>query len=79
MVSVKEHISRTIEELTDKELQLVAEYLAFLKFRARTQATPQIEETQLAELYAESAEEDHLLAEEGMEEYTAGLREEDRQ
>ena len=79
MASVREQVTQTVEKLSDAEIQLVAEYLSFLKFRARTQVISPPNETQLAELYAESADEDRFLAEEGMEEYIVGLREEDKQ
>ena len=61
------------------ELGRVAEFLAFLKFRARLHATPKLDETQLAALYAEFAEEDRVLAEEGMSDYAGGLHKEDTQ
>jgi hypothetical protein len=55
----------------------VAEFVAFLKFRARIGAMPMLDETQLASLYAEFADEDSALAEEGMADYAEGLRQED--
>ncbi|MCP4405639.1 MAG: hypothetical protein GY801_51095 [bacterium] len=77
MLSVKEHVSQTIDTLTEDELKLVSEYLSFLKFQARTYKTLSQSESQLAELYAEASQDDRLLAEEGMADYAAGLREED--
>ena len=79
MVSVREQVAQTIEKLSDAEIQLVAEYLSFLKFRARTQIISPPNETQLAELYAESANEDRFLAEEGMGDYIEGLHAEDKE
>jgi hypothetical protein len=55
----------------------VAEFLAFLKFRARLQPIPELDEAQLATLYAACAEEDRALAEEGMADYVHGLCQED--
>jgi hypothetical protein len=55
----------------------VAEFLAFLKLRARLQPMPELDEAQLATLYAAFAEEDRGLAEDGMAEYVRGLRQED--
>jgi hypothetical protein len=52
--------------------QLVAEL--FLK---EQNIMPSTDETKLAALYAEFADEDRKLAEEGMDEYTAGLLKED--
>ena len=75
--SVKEHVSQTLDTLTEEELELVSEYLSFLKFRARTHKKISQSESQLAELYAEASHDDRLLAEEGMADYAKGLREED--
>lgn len=78
-MSIKEHIIQTVEGLSDPDLEQVAEFLAFLKFRSRLQSTPSLDETQLASLYAEFAEEDRALAEEEMSEYASGLHAEDMQ
>ena len=79
MVYVKEQVTQEIEDLSEAELQQVAEYLAFLKFRDRTRVKSSLDETQLAALYVESSDEDRLLAEGGMEEYAKGLLAEDTQ
>jgi hypothetical protein len=76
-MSVRDQLVREISNLSESELQHVAEYLAFLKFRNRISAAPAIDETQLAALYAEFAEEDSELAEEGMAEYAQSLAQED--
>jgi outer membrane protein assembly factor BamD (BamD/ComL family) len=75
-MSVKEQVVEEIKMLSEAELEEVARYLAFLKFRAR-QATPTFDETQLAALYAEFADDDCALAEEGIEDYVEGLVAED--
>jgi len=54
----------------------LSSYLAFLKFRAHNKV-PVLDESQLADLYAEFADEDRNLAEAGMAEYVEGLLEED--
>jgi hypothetical protein len=51
--------------------------VAFLRFRARVTPLPLIDTTQLATLYAEFANEDRALAEEGLEEYRVHLHGED--
>ncbi|HKP51421.1 MAG TPA: hypothetical protein VJ183_02090 [Chloroflexia bacterium] len=73
----KDYVSRTLESLSDAEIEQVAEYLAFLKFRARRLGKPTFDTEQMAALYGEFAEEDRLLAEEGMAEYYQGLLSED--
>ena len=75
-MSAKEQIVEEIKSLSEAELEEVTKYLAFLKFRARHKA-PAIDETQLAALYAEFADEDRAMAEEGMADYAEGLAHED--
>lgn len=73
-------MDKVVEELrslSEAELEQVAEYLAFLKFRARHHVPALIDETQVAGLYAQFAEEDRQLAEEGMHDYYAQLQRED--
>ena len=78
-MSIKTHVLQTLDELSEADLTQVAEFLAFLKFRNRFHAASAPNEAQGAEMYAEFAEEDRLLAEEGMSDYTAGLHQEDIQ
>ena len=78
-MSTKHHVIQELNSMSDADLAQVAEFLAFLKFRARRHATPSLDETQLTALYAEFAEEDRALAEEGMSDYASGLRQEDTQ
>jgi hypothetical protein len=75
-LSIKEQVVEDLKTLSEAELKEVAEYLAFLKFRAR-RAAPTFDEAQLAALYSEFADEDRNLAEEGMTDYIEGLIEED--
>lgn len=76
-MSIKEYVTQAIEDLNETELTQLAEYLTFLRFRARLPVMPSVDKAQLAALYAEFGGEDRLLAEEGMEEYAAGLQAED--
>ena len=75
-MSTKEQVLEELETLTEAEIKEVAEYLAFLKFRSRRKPRV-VDESQLAALYAEFAEEDRDLAEEGMAVYAEGLTKED--
>jgi hypothetical protein len=78
-MSLKEQVVREVERLPEAELQHIADYLAFLKFQARRRRVPsRLPDTaSLATLYAEFAEEDRVLAEEGMAEYVHSLAAED--
>jgi len=76
-MSLRELVTQEINALGELELQQVAEYMSFLKFQARRKAKPSLDETELAALYAEFAEEDRALAESGMADYANGLAAED--
>ena len=75
-MSTKEQVLEEIETLSEAEIKAVAEYLAFLKYRSQNKSHV-VDESQLAALYAEFAEEDRNLAEEGMSDYAEGLMKED--
>jgi len=77
--SIKEQVAQALHSLSEAELQQVAEYVAFLRFRARLAPLPVIDATQLATLYGEFADEDRALAEEGLEDYRVQLHGEDSQ
>ena len=76
-MTIREQVTKTLDNLSESELHQVVEYLSFLKFRSRFQRKPSIEEEKLTSLYKEFAEEDRQLAEEGMEDYTKDLEGED--
>ena len=78
MVALKEFITQELETLNEEQLRQVADFLAFLKFRLRSRRW-KIDESQLATIYSEFAEEDQKLAEEGLDEYAEILRQEDLQ
>ena len=76
-MSLKEQVVQELNSLSETEIKQVAEYVTFLKFRTRITLAPTLDETKLAALYAEFAEEDRELAEEGMSAYAVGLIRED--
>ena len=78
-MSIKTHVLQTLDDLNEADLARVAEFLDFLKFRNRFHVASIPNEVQVAEMYAEFAEEDRALAEEGMPDYIAGLGQEDLQ
>jgi hypothetical protein len=75
-LSLKEQVVQILDELSEIELKQVIEYVSFLKFN-RSAISPAPDVSQLAKLYADFAEEDRQLAEEGLEDYTASLVKED--
>jgi hypothetical protein len=77
---MKEQLARELDSLNEAELKQVSEYVMFLKFKSRVKSNWVLDETQLAALYAEFAEEERQLAEEGMADYTEEMvREEEQQ
>lgn len=76
-MSLREQIEHELDRLDAGGLGQVARYLAFLRFEARAVSPPEVDESLLANLYAEFDAEDHALAEEGMAEYSQGLAGED--
>ena len=71
------HVLQTLDDLSEADFARVAEFLDFLKLRNRFHAASIPNEIQVAEMYAEFAEADRVLAEKGMPDYMAGLGQED--
>ena len=69
-------IQQELEKLDLEQLKQVFEFIAFLKFRARLVTNLAVDESSLATLYSEFAEEDRQLAEVGMSEYAELLKHE---
>ena len=76
MISTREKVVTNLAGLTETQLRQVAEYLEFLKFRARPADLP-LDDAKLEALYAGFAIEDRELAEVGLAEYAAQLERED--
>jgi hypothetical protein len=76
---IKEQVIRELDDLGEMEIKQVAEYVSFLKFRIRFRPIQVFGETQLSALYAEFADEDSKLAEDGISDYIVGLQKEDHQ
>ena len=78
-MSLREQIVCEMERLPEAELQYVSDRLAFLEFKARRKTVPVElpDSATLAALYFEFADEDRLLADEGMAEYATFLATED--
>ena len=76
---IKEQVVQELDGLSEAELKRVAEYVAFLRFRTRIKPMSTLDESQLAALYGEFADEDRKLAEEGMSDYAESLAQEDAQ
>lgn len=73
---VKEKIVQAIENLDEGQLQKLAEFIALLEVKKEC-IKEEKEIKKYASLYAEFAEEDRQIAEEGMSHYTELLQLED--
>jgi len=69
-------LKRDLDRLTHDQLQQVADFIAFLKFRNQRRVI--LDPIQLADLFTEFADEDRALAEEGMGDYALMLYQEDQ-
>ncbi|MFM7478585.1 MAG: hypothetical protein ACKO2T_23455, partial [Microcystis aeruginosa] len=72
-----EALKQDLDRLTDNQLQQVADFIAFLKFRSQRHRAV-LNPMQLADLFAEFADQDRAFAEEGMNDYAVILHQEDQ-
>ena len=68
-MSLKEYVVQEMETLGEKELQAVAEYVSFLKFRSRTAS----DKARLAALYNEIKSDDRAPTQSGAARTTLAL------
>ncbi len=73
-----EAIKQDLDRLTHSQLQQVAEFIAFLKFRNERRHRVVLDPIQLADVFAEFADEDRAFAEVGMNDYAVMLDREDQ-
>jgi hypothetical protein len=78
MLISTEALKQDLDQLTHDELQQVADFIAFLKFRKKRRHRVVLDSNQLATLATEFAEEDRALAEAAMSDYATMLHQEDR-
>jgi hypothetical protein len=73
-----EVLKQDLDRLTHSQLQQVADFVAFLKFRERRHVPIILDPAQMANLFAEFVDEDRALANAGISDYAARLQQEDR-
>ena len=74
-----ETLKQDLDRLTHNQLQQVAEFIAFLKFRNQRRHRVVLDPMQLATVFTEFADEDRSFAEAGMNDYAVMLHQEDHQ
>lgn len=77
MSITKEKLQQEIEQFNDEQLQQIAKFIEFIKFRSRFHQKA-VTLHKFATLYQEFAQEDQQLAEEGMSDYIGQLQKEDQ-
>lgn len=78
MPVTSEALKQDLDQLTTEQLQQVADFIAFLKFRDKRRRIV-LDSAQLSSLATDFAEEDRSLAEAGMSDYAVMLAQEDQQ
>ncbi|APB34770.1 hypothetical protein GlitD10_2434 [Gloeomargarita lithophora Alchichica-D10] len=78
MPVTSEALKQDLDQLTNEQLQQVADFIAFLKFQDKCRRFV-LDPARLASLLTEFAEEDRTLAEAGMGDYAIMLAQEDQQ
>jgi hypothetical protein len=78
MLTSSEALKQNLDQLTNEQLQQVADFIAFLKFRDQRRPFA-LDSRQFASLMTEFADEDRALAELGMDDYATMLNSEDHQ
>jgi hypothetical protein len=76
MLTSSETVKQDLDRLTSEQLQQVADFIAFLKYRSKRDRRLILDPSQLTAL-TEFAQEDRALAESGINDYAAMLRHED--
>ncbi len=73
-----EALKQDLDRLTHNQLQQVADFIAFLKFRSQRRYRVVLDPIQLADVFTEFADEDRAFAEAGMNDYAVMLHQEDQ-
>ncbi len=73
-----EALKQDLDRLTHSQLQQVADFIAFLKFRNQRHPRIIVDPAHLAKLFTEFEDEDRALAEAGMSDYAVMLHQEDQ-
>ncbi len=77
MVITKERVTQDIAKLNESQLQQIAEFLEFLKFRENPKHLRAFDESEIAKLYQEFGEEDRELSENNLSDFVENLKFED--
>lgn len=73
-----EALKQDLDRMTHNQLQQVADFIAFIKFRNRHSQQVVLDPMQLADMFTEFADEDRAFAEAGINDYAVMLHQEDQ-
>ncbi len=76
-MNTKDQISQQLNHLSEEQLNQVADFITFLKFKQKL-VKPIVNTEKLAQIYQYFGEEDRQLAEAGINEYADLLTQEDQ-
>ncbi|MDJ0728976.1 MAG: hypothetical protein QNJ33_03190 [Crocosphaera sp.] len=76
-MNAKEQINQQLNQLNEDQLNQVADFITFLKFREKS-IKPNLNTEKIEKLYQDFSDEDRQLAEEGINEYADLLIQEDQ-
>jgi len=77
-MKVQERLKKEIKSLNEQQLHDLEQYIAFLKYRSRFTISQSFDNNEIFRLYRKFSKEDIELAEEGMDDYIAGLNKEEK-
>ena len=77
-MTVQERLKKEIKSLNEQQLHDLEQYIAFLKYRSRFTISQSFDNNEIFRLYRKFSKEDIELAEEGMDDYIAGLNKEEK-
>ena len=76
MIATKNYIIKSLDNLSEEQLEEIADFTAFIKSSYRMQNKK--ENKNYAELYREFSSDDKIIADSGIEDYNSGLLREDK-
>jgi hypothetical protein len=77
-MTLREQLSSELSGLSDEELRRVMSFASFLRSKRAGPTGVALDDATLKAQYTEAGEDDRTMAQEGMGDYSAGLRKEDK-
>ena len=78
-MTARQQLAADLLQLSDRDIDRVGRFIRFLKSKPLSASNASLDAATMQALYADAGDEDRRLAQEGMTDYTKGLRREDGQ